>query len=123
MKVVVMEIHKDYCIVMTGDGRFVREAVPAGEFEIGDEIIVEEETFAAPSRDRIKTFAIAAVAVLVVGFGTYGVFRIFGGSGRGGEAAMVADAEMLTEEKTSDETFAAEVEEAEMAAVVEESED
>ncbi|MES0341449.1 MAG: anti-sigma factor domain-containing protein [Candidatus Humimicrobiaceae bacterium] len=133
MKAVVMEIHKDYCIVMTGDGRFVREAVPAGELEIGDEIIVEEETFAAPSRDWIKTFAITAVAVLVVGFGTYGVFRIFGGSGRGGETAMVADAEMLTEEKASDETFAAaeeesveeaaEVEEAEMAATAEESED
>jgi hypothetical protein len=137
MKAVVMEIHKDYCIVMTGDGRFVREAVPAGELEIGDEIIVEEETFAAPSRDWIKTFAITAVAVLVVGFGTYGVFRVFGGSGRGGEAAMVADAEMLTEEKANDETFApaeeeavgeaveetVELEEAEMASVAEESED
>ena len=137
MKAIVMEIHKDYCIVMTGDGRFIMQTAPAGELEIGDEIIVEEETFAAPSRDWIKTFAITAVVVLVVGFGTYGVFRIFGGGGRGGEAAMVADAEMLTEEKASDETFAAaeeeaveeaveeaaEVGEAEMAEVAEESED
>jgi len=134
MKAVVMEIHKDYCIVMTGDGRFIRQAVPAGELEIGDEIIVEEETFTAPGRDWIKTFAIAAVALLVIGFGSYGVFRIFGGSGRGsGEAAMVADAEMRTEEKANDETFAAteeeavqeapEEEETEMAAVAEEGED
>jgi len=135
MKAVVMEIHKEYCIVMTGDGRFVRQAAPAGELEIGDEIIIEEETFRAPSRDWIKTFAIAAVAVLVVGFGSYGVFRIFSGFGRaGGEAAMVADAEMRTEEKANDEAIAAtaeeeavqeapEGEEAEMAEVAEESED
>ncbi|MFC2159258.1 anti-sigma factor domain-containing protein [Actinomycetota bacterium] len=133
MKAIVMEIHKDYCIVMTGDGRFIREAVPAGELEIGDEIIIEEETFAVPSRDWIRTFAIAAVAVLVVGFGSYGVFRIFGGGGRSSEAAMVADAEMLTEEKANGETIATveeeaveeavEMEEAEMASAAEESED
>jgi len=135
MKAVIMEIHKEYCIVMTGDGRFIRQAVPAGELEIGDEIIVEEETFTAPGRDWIKTFAIAAVAILVIGFGSYGILRIFGGLGsRGGEAAMVADAEMLIEEKANDEAVAAtaeeeavqespEGEEAEMAEVAEESED
>jgi hypothetical protein len=135
MKAVVMEIHKEYCIVMTGDGRFIRQAVPAGELEIGDEIIVEEETFTAPSRDWIKTFAIAAVAILVIGLGSYGILRIFGGLGsRNGEAAMVADAEMRTEEKANDEAMAATVEEeavqespegeeAEMAEAAEESED
>jgi hypothetical protein len=135
MKAVVMEIHKEYCIVMTGDGRFIRQEAPAGELEIGDEILVEEETLTAPSRDWIKTFAIAAVAVLVIGFGSYGVFRIFGGFGRaGGEAAMVADAELRTEEKANDEAGAAAVEEeavqetaegeeAAMAETAEESED
>ena len=135
MKAIVVEIHKEYCIVMTGDGRFVRQAVPAGELEIGDEIIVEEETYTAPSRDWIKTFAIAAVAVLVIGFGSYGILRIFGGLGSGsGEAAMVADAEMRTEEKANDEAMATaaeeeavlespEGEEAEMAEAAEESED
>jgi|GEM_PF-1100018 len=136
MKAIVMEIHKDYCIVMTGDGRFIREAIPAGELEIGDEIIVEEETFAVPGRDWIKTFAIAAVAVLVIGFGSYGVFRMFaGGFGRGSsEDAMVADAEMRAEEKASDENLAGvaeeetlqqapEGEEAEMAIATEENGD
>ncbi len=135
MKAVVMEIHKEYCIVMTGDGRFIRQAVPAGELEIGDEIIVEEETFTVPGRDWIKTFAIAAVAILVVGFGSYGILRIFGGSGKtGGETAMVADAEMRIEEKADDEAMAAtaeveaaqespEGEEAGMAETAEESED
>lgn len=132
MKAVIMEIHKEYCIVMTGDGRFIRQAVPAGELEIGDEIIVEEETFTAPSRDWIKTFAIAAVAILVIGFGSYGILRIFGGLGsRSGEAAMVADAEMLTEEKANEEAVAAteeeeavqETPEGEEAEVAEESED
>jgi len=133
MKAVVIEIHKDYCIAMTPDGMFVRQAVPAGELEIGDEIIIEEETFTAPGRDWIRTFAIAAAAILVIGFGSYGIFRVFSGFTRGGgEVAMVADAEMLTEEKADDETFASAteeevaeepaVEEAEMAAV-EESED
>ena len=131
MKAVVIEIHKDYCIAMTPDGMFVRQAVPAGELEIGDEIIIEEETFKAPGRDWIKTFAIAAAAILVIGFGSYGIFRVFSGFTRGGgETAMVADAEMLTEEKADDEALevAEEVaeepalEEAEMAAV-EESED
>jgi hypothetical protein len=112
MKAVVMEIHKEYCIVMTGDGRFSRQAVPASELEIGDEIIVEEETFTAPTRDWIKTFAIAAVAILVIGLGSYGILRIFGGLGsRNGEAAMVADAEMRIEEKANDEAMAAAVEE------------
>ena len=135
MKAVIMEIHKEYCIVMTGDGRFIRQAVPAGELEIGDEIIVEEETFTAPGRDWLKTFAIAAVAILVIGFGSYGILRIFGGLGsRNGEAAMVADAEMLTEEKANDEAMAVTVEEeavqespegeeAGMAEAAEESED
>ena len=132
MKAVIMEIHKEYCIVMTGDGRFIRQAVPAGELEIGDEIIVEEETFTAPSRDWIKTFAIAAVAILVIGFGSYGILRIFGGLGsRSGEVAMVADAEMLTEEKANEEAVAATAEEeavqetpeGEEAEVAEEGED
>ena len=132
MKAVVMEIHKDYCIVMTSDGRFVRQAVPAGELEIGDEVIVEEETFTATNRDWIKTFAIAAVAILVIGFGSYGVFRIFGGFGGRSETAMVADAGEPAEEKASDEALVlAEeeavqetvTEEAEMAPAAEESED
>jgi len=131
MKAVVIEIHNDYCIAMTPGGMFVRQAVPAGELEIGDEIIIEEETFTAPGRDWIRTFAIAAAAILVIGFGSYGIFRVFSGFTRGGgETAMVADAEMLTEEKADDETLEvaeeavgeAPVEDAEVAAV-EESED
>lgn len=125
MKAIVMEIHKDYCIAMTGDGRFIRHAITAGELEIGDEIIIEEAVFEAPGRDWIKTFAIAAAAILVIGFGSYGIFRVFGGFGTGGEAAMVADVRETVEEKADDEAMVAAVEEeeAEMAAIAEEGED
>ncbi len=131
MKAVVMEIHKDYCIAMTGDGRFIRQAITAGELEIGDEIIIEEAVFEVPGRDWIKTFAIAAAALLVIGFGSYGLFRVFGGYGTGGETAMVADAREATEEKANDEAMVAVEEaeaettgeEAEMAPATEESED
>ncbi len=128
MKAIVMEIHKDYCIAMTGDGRFIRQAITAGELEIGDEIMIEEAVFEASGRDWIKTFAIAAAAILVIGFGSYGIFRVFGGYGTGGETAMVADAREATEEKANDEVMVAVEEEttgqeAEMAPATEESED
>ncbi len=128
MKAIVMEIHKDYCIAMTGDGRFIRQAITAGELEIGDEIMIEEAVFEVPGRDWIKTFAIAAAALLVIGFGSYGIFRVFGGDGTGGETAMVADAREATEEKANDEAMVVVEEEttgqeAEMAPAIEESED
>ena len=71
MKAVIMEIHKGYCIVVTPDGQFLKRKIPEGVFEIGDEIIIEQEFYLEPARQTgpswVKKFAItASVAVVVV---------------------------------------------------------
>lgn len=43
MKAVIVEIHKNYCIVVTPDGQFLKRRIPEGVFEIGDEIMVDQE--------------------------------------------------------------------------------
>jgi hypothetical protein len=43
MKAVIVEIHKNYCIVVTPDGQFLKRSIPEGVFEIGDEIMVDQE--------------------------------------------------------------------------------
>ena len=77
MRAVVIEIHKNYCIAVTPDGRFVKQHAEQGELEIGDEIMVEARHL-APGMDWVKTFAIAAAAIVVIGFGSWGMFRVFG---------------------------------------------
>jgi hypothetical protein len=77
MRAVVIEIHKNYCIAATHDGRFIKQHADQGELEIGDEIMIEAG-HTAPSRDWIKTLAIAFTAVLVIGLGSWGMFRAFG---------------------------------------------
>ena len=53
MKAVIMEIHKDYCIVMTKDGQFLKQNIPAGVFEIGDEIAVSKEYAHEPKTVKV----------------------------------------------------------------------
>ena len=114
MRAVVIEIHKNYCIAVTPDGRFVKQHMEQGELEIGDEIMIEAG-HTAPSRDWIKTLAIAFTAVLVIGFGSWGMFRVFGWyspvAGSMDEAAEIA-----FEEKEEAMTMAVEEEVAEEAA-------
>ncbi len=43
MKAVIVEIYKNYCIVVTPDGQFLKRRIPEGVFEIGDEIMVDQE--------------------------------------------------------------------------------
>jgi len=76
MKAVIMEIHKDYCIVMTKDGQFLKQNIPAGVFEIGDEIVVAKEYSYEPKVIRagwLKSLSFASMAVVVVA-----VLSIFG---------------------------------------------
>jgi len=76
MKAVIMEIHKDYCIVMTKDGQFIRQNIPAGVFEIGDEIVISKEYSYEPKTIRagwLKSLSVASMAVVVVA-----VLSIFG---------------------------------------------
>jgi len=76
MKAVIMEIHKDYCIVMTKDGQFLKQNIPVGVFEIGDEILVSREYSYEPKTAKIgwlKGLSVASMAVVVVA-----VLSIFG---------------------------------------------
>jgi hypothetical protein len=76
MKAVIMEIYKDYCIVMTRDGQFLKQAIPAGVFEIGDEIVVSEGYVYRPKLVKVgwmKSFAVGTMIVVMVA-----VVSIFG---------------------------------------------
>jgi len=71
MKATVMEIYKNYCIVMTRDGQFLKYKTAAGSVEIGDEVVISKVPEARTARLVVRGFAIAA-AVVVVAIG--GVF-------------------------------------------------
>lgn len=78
MKASVVEIHKDYCIVFTADGRFIRKDMPAGAYEIGDEIIVDTTAlsngFEKPLRKPFGIFAKLAAgfaAIVILGGGAF----------------------------------------------------
>ncbi len=76
MKAMIMEIHKDYCIVMTKDGQFLKQNIPAGVFEIGDEIVVVREYSYEPKTIKagwLKSLSVASMAVVVVA-----ILSIFG---------------------------------------------
>jgi hypothetical protein len=72
MKAVVMEIYKDYCIVVTPDGQFLKKRIPEGVFEIGDEIMIEQEPAYEPVKPSTvsqgKKIALTAsmAAVLII---------------------------------------------------------
>ena len=69
MKAVVMEIYKDYCIVMTKDGQFLRNKIPVGRLEIGDEIVIERHYSYEPKVSLVARFAIAAAVMVVLALG------------------------------------------------------
>ncbi len=104
MKSVIVEIQKDHCILLAPDGRFLRKEIPAGIYELGDEIQVEEFKL-EPAGMRKLSFnifprlaaGIAAVIVLVIG--TYfGVKYIMDtGTASGVTIAAVKSAEEETE--------------------------
>ncbi|MFA5014657.1 MAG: anti-sigma factor domain-containing protein [Actinomycetota bacterium] len=76
MKAVIMEMHKDYCIVMTKDGQFLKQNIPAGVFEIGDEIAVSKEYAYEPKTVKVgwlKNLSIAYMTMIIVA-----VLSIFG---------------------------------------------
>jgi len=106
MRAVIIEIYKYYCIAVTPDGRFVKQSVDQGEYEIGDEIMIEARHL-APGRDWIKTLAIAAAACIVIGLGSWGIIGVFERSGPASDGGMIAEARVMEQEKTvSDETMA-----------------
>jgi hypothetical protein len=78
MKAIIIEIGKDYCIVLTRDGQFLKQRIPAGVFELGDEITVSEEYEYKPLASNIKlikNFSMAAsVAIILIAASVFGVW-------------------------------------------------
>jgi hypothetical protein len=72
MNAVIVEIHKNYCIVVTPDGQFLKRRIPEGVFEIGDEIMIDQEpaykTVKPTNADQRKKIAlsISLAAVVVI---------------------------------------------------------
>jgi len=123
MRAVIIEIYKHYAIAVTPDGRFVRRPVNQGEYEIGDEIMIEAGHL-APGRDWIKTLAIATAAAIVIGLGSWGIIGVFGRSGAASDGDMIAEARVMEEQKAASDEVVAVVEEETMAESIEmESED
>lgn len=105
MKAVVMEIYKDYCIVMTKDGQFLRQEIPAGGLEIGDEIVIEKAYYYERRVSWVKSFAIAASVVVVVAVGSVLGVRYFKQYYPAGDIAMVAEKKAVAEEATREEVL------------------
>ncbi len=105
MKAVVMEIHKDYCIVMTEDGQFLRQEIPAGGLEIGEEVVIEKAYYYERRASWVKSFAIAASVVAVVAVGSVFGVRYLKQYYPAGDIAMVAEEKAVAEEATREEVL------------------
>lgn len=79
MKAVIIEINKNYCIVMTKDGRFLKKKIKAGLAEIGDEIIIESKAFsiAESKKTWIRGFGVAFAVLVVIVAGATFSYRYF----------------------------------------------
>jgi len=69
MKAVIMEISKGYCVVLTRDGQFLKQEIPPGVFEVGDEIMVSKEYVFKKKRmdmSRVKNLSLAASIMVIV---------------------------------------------------------
>lgn len=107
MKAVIMEIYKDYCIVMTRDGQFLKQEIPAGVFEIGDEIVVSEGYVYRPKVVKVgwmRSFAVGTMIVVMVAVvSIFGVWYLK-------QYRPSRDIALLTED-TTEETLTVQVEE------------
>lgn len=120
MKAVVIEIHKNYCIVMTGDGQFLKHKVGAGAVEIGDEIVISRVPEARMARFTVRGFAVAAAVVVVIIGGIYS-YRYLSKFYPVGGTREIAEAEFNYKDEAQAEAVVTEEAE-EAAAVLSESE-
>lgn len=106
MKAVIMEIHKDYCIVVTEEGRFLRRKIPSGVFEIGDEIIIDQELAFGPAKTPRQSMVgrylatALVVAVIIIGavLGIRFIRQYYASGGTG-----LAEYETVAEEAVGEE--------------------
>ena len=115
MKAIVIEIHKNYCIVMTEDGQFLKHKISAGSVEIGDEIVISRVPEARMARFTVRSFAVAATVVVVIIGGIYS-YRYLSkfypvGNARELAKAGVEDKEVYQAEALVEETVTKEAEE------------
>ncbi len=75
MKAIIMEIYKNFCIVMTEDGKFLKYKMPAGFAEIGDEVIIEKAPALQPGKNWVRGISIAFAAVVVITTGSVFSYR------------------------------------------------
>ena len=117
MKAVVMEIYKDYCIVMTKDGQFLRNKISVGRLEIGDEIVIERHYSYEPKVSLVARFAVAAAVMVVLALGAVlGVRYISQYHATRGTAMVAEEAveeKVLTEEEAEEPALAMEAEQEE----------
>jgi len=113
MKAVVIEIHKNYCIVMTGDGQFLKHKAGAGSVEIGDEVVISRVPETRMARFTVRGFAVAAAVLVVIIGGIYS-YRYLSKFYPVGSARELAEAEFNYKDEAQAETVV--TEEAEEAA-------
>jgi len=106
VKAVIMEIHKDYCIVVTEEGRFLRRKIPSGVFEIGDEIMIDQELAFEPAKTPRQSMvgrylATALVVVVIIVGAVLGIrfIRQYYAS----EGVSLAEYETVAEEAVGEE--------------------
>ena len=100
MKAIIMEIYKNFCIVMTEDGKFLKYKMPAGFAEIGDEVIVEKAPALQPGRNWVRGISIA-FAVIVITTGSVFGYRYLKQYTMAANAPVVA---AVRAEKAKDES-------------------
>lgn len=129
MKAIIIEIKKDFCIAVTPDGSFVKQPIDQGDFELGDEISVLTQRKTFHESVWFKSLAAAAAVAIVIGLGSWGIFRLLGGTATDqtktvalSEESPQAQEEMMMEaqepfgsyeEEGLGESFALEIEQAE----------
>ncbi|MDD3628184.1 MAG: anti-sigma factor domain-containing protein [Actinomycetota bacterium] len=105
MKGIIIEIGRDYCIVLTRDGQFIKQRIPHGVFEIGDEIAVtQEDSYGQPAVanikiKRIRSFALAASVILVLVVGSIFIIKYVNMRGYYPGGAVEEEEEIPAEEK------------------------
>ena len=106
MKASVVEIHKNYCIVFTADGRFIRQDIPAGAYEVGDEIIVDaaalSNVFEKPLKKPFSMIARLAAGFAAIVFLTGGAYLGIRYAGLGFAFTPVKVASEAAQAKTID---------------------
>jgi hypothetical protein len=121
LKAYIVEITRDFSVLMTADGQFIRYNFPAGKHEIGDEVLYEdtETESAVLSQEEkqtnnfrmLKGLAIGFAAVVLIAFGSFFGVKYFNGLGSsaslkvaGEDAAALSETGLAENSKASQDS-------------------